>query len=130
MKWGLKDKKKYSISKFFKSFSYAFLGIKTACKNEQNLLFDIIFSIIVIILSLILKISIMEFTIVLLCIALVITLELVNTAIEYTVDLAMPRIHPLAKKAKDIAAGAVLIGAIIAFIIGVIIFLPKVLELF
>ena len=56
-------------------------------------------------------------------------MELLNTAIEYVVDMAMPDIHPLAKLSKDVASGAVLFSSIIAFIIGLIIYLPKVIEL-
>ena len=59
----------------------------------------------------------------------VIALELVNTAIELTVDLAMPEIHPKAKAAKDIAAAAVLVSATCSVIIGLIIFLPKIINL-
>ena len=131
MKWVSKGKKKkYSIKRFLKSFTYAFTGIITACKTEQNFLFDLVFGILTIILGFVLKISTMEFLIVLLAIGLVLSLELMNTAIEYNVDMVMPEIHPLAKAAKDISSGAVLISAIIAFIIGIIIFLPKVIALF
>lgn len=130
MKWISKGKKKkYSISRFFKGFGYAFNGIKTACKTEQNFIFDIIYGIVTIILGFVLKLSVIEFAIVLLAIALVISLELINSAIEYTVDMAMPEIHPLAKSAKDISAGAVLVSAVIAFIIGIIIYVPKVISL-
>lgn len=131
MKWISKGKKKtYSIKRFFKSFGYAFNGIVLAFKTEQNLLFDLVFAILAIILGIVLKLSLIEFAIVILVIGLVISLELVNTAIEYVVDMAMPEIHPLAKISKDVAGGAVLVSAIIAFIIGLIIYLPKIIELF
>lgn len=131
MKWISKgNKKKYSTKRFFKSFTYAFEGIKTACKTEQNFLFDAIFAILTIIIGFLLKLSAIEFSIVLIAIGLVISLELINTAIEYTVDMAMPEIHPLAKAAKDISSGAVLISAILALIVGLIIYLPKFIDLF
>ena len=131
MKWISKgNKKKYSTKRFFKSFTYAFEGIKTACKTEQNFLFDALFAVLTIIIGFILKLSVVEFSIVLIAIGLVISLELINTAIEYTVDMAMPEIHPLAKAAKDIASGAVLISAILALIVGLIIYLPKFIDLF
>ena len=131
MKWISKGKKKkYSIKRFFKSFVYAATGIKEALKTEQNLLFDFIYAILTIILGIILKLSALEFAIVLLAVGLVISLEMVNTAIEYVVDMAMPEIHPLAKIGKDVAGGAVLVSAIMAFIVGLIIYLPKVIELF
>ena len=131
MKWVSKgNKKKYSIKRFFKSFTYAFTGIKTACKTEQNFLFDAIFGVLTIIIGFLLKLSAIEFAIVLVTIGLVISLELINTAIEYTIDMAMPEIHPLAKAAKDISSGAVLISAILALIVGLIIYLPKFIALF
>ena len=131
MKWVSKgNKKKYSIKRFFKSFTYAFNGIKTAFKTEQNFLFDVIYAILTIIIGFLLKLSIVEFAIVLLAIGLVISLELINTSIEYTIDMAMPEIHPLAKAAKDIASAAVLVSAIMALIVGLIIYLPKFIELF
>ena len=131
MKWVSKgNKKKYSIKRFFKSFTYAFTGIKTAFKSEQNFLFDIVFALLTVILGFILKLSLIEFAIVILAIGLVISLELINTSIEYTIDMAMPEIHPLAKAAKDISSGAVLVSAIMAFIVGLIIYLPKIIELF
>ena len=131
MKWVSKGKKKkYSISRFFKSFPYAFQGIKTVIKTEQNFLIDIIIGVIVLVSGYFLKLNAIEFAIVLLTITLVITLELINTAIEYTIDMAMPEIHPLAKAAKDISGAAVLFSAIISIIIGLIIYLPKIINLF
>ncbi len=130
MKWVSKDnKKKYSIKRFFSGFKYAFSGIKQALKTEQNFLFDIIIGILAVILGYFLKLNATEFAIVLLTIGLVISMELMNSAIEYTVDLSMPKKNPLAKSAKDIAAAAVLISAIIAIIVGIFIYLPKIIEL-
>jgi diacylglycerol kinase len=71
------------------------------------------------------KISTSEWLAVILCFIAVITLEAMNSAIEYVVDLASPEFHPLAKKAKDMAAGAVLLAAIGTVVIAAIIFLPK-----
>ena len=131
MKWISKGKKKkYSIKRFFNSFIYASNGIVSAIKTEQNILFDIIYAILTIIIGFLLKLSIIEFTIVLLAIGLVISMELINTSVEYAIDMAMPEVHPLAKLAKDTAASAVLVSSIIAFIIGLIIYLPKVIVLF
>ena len=131
MKWISKGKKKnYSIKRFFKSFYYAFNGIKSALKTEQNFLIDIIVGIIVLVGGYFLKLSAIEFTVVILAIGLVICLELINTAIEYTIDMAMPEIHPLAKSAKDIASAAVLFSVLVAIAIGLIIYLPKIIALF
>ena len=83
--------------------------------------------VLVIISGFILKISITEWTICIVLFGLVITAELINTAIETTVDIVMPEKNEKAKLAKDIAAGAVLVSAIASAIIGIIIFLPKIL---
>jgi Diacylglycerol kinase len=85
-----------------------------------------IIAILVIVAGFTFSISPYEWIACLLCIGLVFGMEMMNTAIESVVDLASPKLHPLAGKAKDVAAGAVLICAIIAVIIGLIIFVPKV----
>lgn len=108
------------------SFKYAFEGIKEAWKTEQNLKIHFIIMFLVIIAGFVFKITAMEWIVCLLLFALVISLELINTAIETTVDIAMPEINEKAKYAKDIAAGAVLFSAIISVIVGLIIFLPKI----
>ena len=132
MKWASQDKKKkkYSIKRFFKSFKYAFTGIIKAYGSEQNLLVHTIVAIIVLVTGYFLQLSRIEFCIIVLMIGVVLALEMVNTAIEYTVDMAMPNIHPLAKIAKDVAGGAVLLVCFTAIIIGIIIFLPKIISLF
>lgn len=107
------------------SFKYAFEGIQEAWKTEQNLKIHFMIMFLVIIAGIVLKISAIEWIICLVLFGLVISLELVNTAIETTVDIAMPEINEKAKFAKDIAAGAVLFSAIISAIIGLIIFVPK-----
>ena len=70
----------------------------------------------------------MEWCWITLAIGLVLLAEMFNTAIEYLTDLASPEIHPLAKKTKDVASGAVLIAALVAVVIGLLIFLPKLLS--
>ena len=108
------------------SFKYAFQGIEEAWKTEQNLKIHFMIMALVIIAGFIFKISLMEWMVCLLLFAIVISLELINTAIETTVDIAMPEINEKAKYAKDIAAGAVLFSAMISITIGLIIFLPKI----
>lgn len=110
--------------KFFKSFRYAVEGILTATK-EQNMRFHLVSAVIVVLAGLITGLSITEWLIIILIMALVIATEMVNSAIERVVDLASPEIHPLAKQAKDMAAGAVLVFAVASVIIGLLIFLPK-----
>lgn len=111
------------------SFKYAFEGVHRELKEEQNLKIHILIMILVIIAGFTLKLSPMEWIICIILFGFVIALELINTAIELTVDLAMPEIHPKAKAAKDIAAAAVLVSATCSVIIGVIIFLPKIINL-
>lgn len=131
MKWVSKGKKKkYSIKRFVKGFGYAFSGIIHSFKTEQNLLIDFILGIIAIVGGILLKFTSIELCIVILTIGLIIGLELMNTAIEYAIDMAMPEIHPLAKMSKDIAAGSVLFASICALVIGIILYLPKIIILF
>ena len=108
------------------SFKYAFEGIFTAFKAEKNMKIHFIIMLLVIILGIMLKISSVEWIICIILFGFVISLELVNTAIENTVDLITQEKHPKAKIAKDVAAGAVLVAAITAVIIGLIIFVPKI----
>ena len=103
---------------------YAFEGIRTAL-NQQNMKVHFISAVIVIIAGLLTRLSTLEWCVILIVIAAIISLEMVNTAIEAIVDLASPQIHPLAKIAKDVGAGAVLVFAIASVIIGGLIFLPK-----
>ena len=70
-----------------------------------------------------------EWIAILLCITLVITLELVNTAVEACVDLVTRETHPLARTAKDVAAGAVLVGVVGSVLIGAVIFVPRLYQL-
>ena len=111
-------------------FGYAFEGIWTGIRNERNMKIHCLAIIVVTLTGTLFQITAMEWCICLLLFALVAALELVNTAIEAVVDLVTEEKKPLAKIAKDTAAGAVLFAAIISVIIGCIIFLPYVLELF
>ncbi|KGR74535.1 diacylglycerol kinase family protein [Ureibacillus sinduriensis] len=110
--------------KLLKSFGYAFYGIWTAF-NEQNMRIHMISALIVIIAGVFTGLTNIEWMIIILVITLVIGAEMINTAIESVVNLASPDIHPLAKQAKDVAAGAVLVFALASVIIGLLIFLPK-----
>ena len=121
--------KKKGFKRLFKSFTYAFEGLKYAFKYEQNILVHSLATILVIIAGIFFKISLMEWLIITLIIGLVIATELINTSIEATIDLITQETHPLAKIAKDTAAAAVLIFGLAAIIIALIIFLPKILIL-
>lgn len=114
---------------FDKSVGHALDGIEYAVNHERNVKIEILFAILTSILGFILKISLLEWVVIVLVIAMVLALELVNTAIERTVDLVTKDYHDLAKAAKDVAAGAVLIMSMFSVIIGLIIFLPKIISI-
>lgn len=127
-----RDERKHQkgIKKFLLSFTYPIKGLRYAYRNEQNLAVDVGVALLVTIVGFIFKINRVEWAILALTIGLVISCELINTAIEAVVDLVTEDYHPLAKVAKDTAAAAVFVFAIIAVIVGLIIFLPKVIALF
>ena len=104
-------------------------GISYVTKNEKNFKREIVLGIIALILSYILKIDKIEFIIVLTMICLVLTTEIINTAIKRTVDLVTKEYHELARIAKDVSAGSVLVTSIFSLIIGIIIFIPKIITL-
>ncbi len=108
------------------SFRYALQGIIHAFLKERNMKIHVVISILVMIVGMAVKLTPMEWLFIVFAIGGVITLELLNTAIERLVDLVTPDFHPLAKQAKDVSAGAVLIFSIVAVIIGLIIFIPKI----
>lgn len=114
------------MKKFIKSFKYAFEGILIGIKEEQNMKIHITIMILVIIFGIMLKINTIEWIICILLFGLVISMELINTAIENTVNLITKEKNQQAKIAKDVAAGAVLVSAIASAIIGLIIFIPKI----
>lgn len=111
------------------SFNYAVSGIILSIKTERNMLLHYIAAILVLFASLFFDFSRLEFLILLFAVTLVIVLELMNTAIEKTVDMITMEYHPLAKLVKDIAAGAVLIAAINAFLVGYLLFFDRLSDL-
>lgn len=116
--------------KLINSFKYAFKGILSAFTTERNMKIHFSIMFLVIILGIFLKISLGEWLICIGWFALVIGGEMFNTAIEQVVDIAMPKKDPRAKLAKDVSAGGVLVFAIGSAIVGLIIFLPKIMALF
>lgn len=112
------------------SFRYACEGIITALKEEPNLKFHFLSTLLVLGAAYYFQISTLDWIIVIILIGLVLSLELTNTAIEAIVDSFTPEQHPKAKYAKDIAAAAVLIVAAVSAIAGIVIFLPHLLSYF
>ena len=111
------------------SFQHAFDGILVGV-TERNMKIHCLMAVLVVFFGLLLHISVTEWCICLALFGLVMGLELVNTAVESVVDLVTEEYHPMAKRAKDAAAGAVLTAAVMAAVTGLIIFIPRVLYLF
>lgn len=116
-----------SLQKRIHSFQYAINGIRDLFVSQPNAKIHLLVAILTLGAGYYFKVSRMEWLALCICIVLVISLEAVNTALEYLTDLVSPDFHPLAGKVKDVAAAAVLIAAIGAVAVGLIIFLPKVL---
>ncbi len=110
------------------SFGHAVRGVGAALRSEVHLQFHALATVVVIGLGFYCNITRLEWALVALAVAGVWTAELVNTAIEAVTDLASPAYHPLAGKAKDVAAGAVLLAALGALVVGVLVFGPHVLP--
>jgi diacylglycerol kinase (ATP) len=120
---------KFSVKARIESFVYAFAGLKRFFLTEHNVWIHSVAAILAIILSFLLKISALEWVGVLFAIGLVLCAEAFNTCIEKMMDKLWPQQDETVKYVKDLAAGAVLIAAIVAAIIGIIIFLPKIIDL-
>lgn len=114
--------------KTLSTFIYAFQGIKHCYKNEFNFRNHLYLMSAVFLLSILFSINKTEWILVILCCLIVIITEIINTAIENICNLISKDFHPLIKNIKDISAAAVLISAIGSCIIGVLIFLPKILN--
>ena len=112
-----------------RSFGHAFRGLKVLLQTQPNARIHAVATVLVVAAGVLLRISLAEWALIVLAIAGVWTAEALNTAIEFLVDLASPDPHPLAGKAKDVAAGAVLIAAIGSAVIGGFVFGPYVLRL-
>ena len=109
-----------------KSFGYAFKGIADLFATQAHARIHAVALVAVVLLGAVLHLSANEWCLVILCIGAVLAAESFNTAIEYIVDLVSPNYHPLAGKAKDVAAAGVLLIAIAVAIVGVVLFLPKI----
>lgn len=130
MKQVLRNKDKgTALERYYKSFFHAIDGIVYSIKYEHNMIIIIIAAILCIIAGILFKINESEWLFCILIIGMVIASELINTAIEATIDLETTKMHPLAKIAKDTASSATLVLSITSFIGAVVIFVPKVIEL-
>lgn len=117
------------LSARLRSFGHAFRGLKVLLQSQQNARIHAVATVVVVGAGAAFRISPAEWALIVLAIVSVWASEALNTAIEFLVDLTSPELHPLAAKAKDVAAGAVLVAAIGALIVGVLVFGPHVLKL-
>ncbi len=114
----------------FQSFGYAYEGFKVLWSSEANFRIHLIIFVLVLGLGFVFKINLLEWMLILFCVGIVFSAEAFNTAIEHLCNLNSKEINPEIKVIKDISAFAVLFLAVISMIVGIIIFLPKVLYLF
>ncbi|RVU55324.1 diacylglycerol kinase [Anaerosphaera multitolerans] len=112
-------------SNFISSFNYAVQGIISALKTEKNMKFHYLAALGIIIISLFMDFSRMEFMLLIFAITFVVTAEMINTAIERTVDLVVQDYNPIAKYVKDVSAGAVLISAVNALVVAYLLFYDR-----
>ena len=120
----------FSIRKRLKSFIYAFRGLSLLIRKEHNARIHVFASFCVVIAGYFFQISYSEWIAIVIAIGFVFSAEALNSAIETLADLVSPNYNEFIKQTKDLAAGGVLLAAITALIIGLIIFLPKLLLLF
>lgn len=118
------------FTRLIKSFKYAFIGLQKVFWEEQNFRLDLIVALIIILAAWYLQIMVWQFIILILLISLVLILEIINTIFERLLDLLKPRIHQYVKDIKDMTAAAVFIGALASVIIGILIFLPYLVNKF
>jgi len=117
------------LSGRLRSFGHAFRGLKVLLQSQHNARIHAVATILVLAAGLLLRISTLEWALIALAISCVWVAEALNTAIEFLVDRVSPEPHPLAGKAKDVAAGAVLVAAIGSAIVGLYVFGPHLLRL-
>ena len=124
-----RSNKQFGFKRIISSIKNSWNGLKVAYKKEQSMYIHLVCAVILLVLSFLLNISLTQWLIIIAIIGLTLVVELINTAIESTVDLVTKEFHPLAKVAKDTSAAAVFIFALVAIIVGIIIFVPKIISL-
>ena len=120
---------KFSLKSRFASFKFAFHGLKSLMKNEHNSRIHSLAAVVVIVMGIILKLNHYEWSLLIIVIGSVFITELLNTSLESIADLIDPEWNEQIQKAKDYAAAAVLISAIISVVVGGLILIPKILDL-
>ena len=123
-----RNRKSFGFKRIISSINNSWNGLQVVYKNEQSVYIHLVCTIILLILSFFLKISLTQWLIIIAIIGLTLVIELLNTAIENTVDLVTTEFHPLAKIAKDTASAAEFVLAITSAIISLVIFIPRIIE--
>ncbi|MDH6305284.1 diacylglycerol kinase (ATP) [Parabacteroides sp. PF5-5] len=123
------DNKGFTLRKRLASFKYAFNGIKLLLRHEHNAWIHTIATVCVLIAGFLLNISSTEWIAVIIVIGMVLSAEAFNTAVEKLSDVVSPEYNEMIKQVKDLMSGGVLFTAIAAAIVGLIIFLPKIIAL-
>ena len=121
---------KKTSKKIIKSFRDAVKGIVYIFQSQRNFRIQVACFVIAVIAAIILKLNFSQISVIIFASGFVLMGEMINTGLEKLVDLISPEYHPLAGRIKDISAGVVLVASIIAVIIGFIIFLPAIINLF
>lgn len=124
-----KPREPFSFASRIRSFGYAFSGLGFAFRTQHNFRIQLLAAIACVTLGALLRISMDDWRWIVLAIVMVLTAELLNTAIEHLCDVVQPERHASVKAAKDVAAGAVLVTSIGAAVIGAIVFWPHVASL-
>lgn len=125
----MKEQEKFSIAKRLKSFTYAFNGLRVLFKEEHNSRIHLFATICVVVAGILLKLSVLEWVAVAFAVGLVFSGEIFNSAIEDLSDVVCPEQDERIKKVKDLSAAAVLVNAITAAVVGLLVFLPKLIAL-
>lgn len=124
-----RKKKQFGFKRILSSIKNSWNGLKSAYKNEQSVYIHLVCTVILLLLSFLLEISLTQWLIIIAIIGLTLVVELLNTAIESTVDLVIEEFHPLAKVAKDTASAAEFVLTLTSALIALMIFIPKIMEL-
>ena len=124
-----RKKKQFGFKRILSSIKNSWNGLKSAYKNEQSVYIHLVCTVILLLLSFLLEISLTQWLIIIAIIGLTLVVELLNTAIESTVDLVTEEFHPLAKVAKDTASAAEFVLSVTSAIIALMIFVPKLIDL-
>lgn len=122
-------RRRVSLKKLLRSFGYAASGLKAAFRLEQNFRVHVVAALIVVLLAFVFRVTVYEWGLIILCISAVAGAELFNTSVEKICDLVYPETDPRVKHIKDISAAAVLLITAGAFIVGLLVFIPRVINL-